>query len=164
MTDHNLAHLKIKQNTRSWPVREVTFIKLRKIDHDELEKDISTSALITDPASTVETLADQYQETLQLLLAKHAPLTTKTIRVRPTVPSFKNKSEKSDYFHAKILDCAQESRALFRLMDGLIGRGHGPTLPAMDTVKDTVDSFSDLFSSKIQKIRDELDIILLLAQ
>ena len=30
---------------------------------------------------------------------------------------------------------------------------------AMDTVNDTVDSFSDFFSSKIQKIRAELDTL-----
>ena len=68
-------------------------------------------------------------------------------------------SAKSEYYYAHILDCGRDNRALFPLMDGLLGRGHGSIIPVMETLKDTVDSFSEFFSSKIQKIRNELDAI-----
>ena len=45
-----------------------------------------SSALVTNSSSEIEAMAEQYQDTLSNLLDQHAPLTTKTIKVRNMVP------------------------------------------------------------------------------
>ena len=42
-------------------------------------------------------------------------------------------------------------------MDSLLGRGSISSLPSMSSVKEIVDSFSTFFTTKVQKIRDDLD-------
>ena len=45
-----------------------------------------SSALVTNSSSEIEAMAEQYQDTLSNLVDQHAPLTTKTIKVRNMVP------------------------------------------------------------------------------
>ena len=50
-----------------------------------MEEDI-TSTLIVDTAADTEAVANQYHTTLSQILDKHAPLITRTFKVRPNVP------------------------------------------------------------------------------
>ena len=141
----------------------------------------------------MDRLADDYQKTLCHLLDKHAPLQTKTIMIRPSVPwfsediaqakgvrrqyermwrrtrlqpdldIFKEKrkavchlldSSKSNYHHQKSTECGQDGRSLYKVMDGLLGRSQKSSLPA---AKNTADLFCEYFSTKIEKIRKDLD-------
>ena len=87
MSDHNWVHLTIDQSKALWPVKEVSFRRLSRINHDCMEEDIiSDSTLSVDTAADTEALANQYHNTLSQILDKHAPLITRTFKVRPNVP------------------------------------------------------------------------------
>ena len=59
--------------------------RLSRINHDCMEEDI-TSTLSVDTAADTEAVANQYHTTLSQILDKHAPLITRTFKVRPNVP------------------------------------------------------------------------------
>ena len=84
-------------------------------------------------------------------------------RLQPDLDIFKEKrkavchlldSSKSNYYHQKITECGQDGRSLYKVMDGLLGRSQKSSLPA---AKNTADSFCEYFSTKIEKIRKDLD-------
>ena len=155
-----------------------------------------SSTLVTNSSSEIEAMAEQYQVILSNLLDQHAPLTTKTIKVRNMVPWYNDEikhakrtrrqlqrrwrltklpcdhdrfkkqrklasqtlqSVKSNYYHTKIPECGRDSKSLYRVMNSLLGRGSIFSLPSMSSVKEIVDSFSTFFTTKVQKIRDDLD-------
>ena len=51
-----------------------------------MENNIASSALVVAPADNINDLAEQYHDSLFGILDQHAPLITKTIRVRPNTP------------------------------------------------------------------------------
>ena len=59
---------------------------MKRIDHDTFQRDILSSSLVLDSDNDCNILADMYHNTLSRLLNKHAPLISKTVRVRPRVP------------------------------------------------------------------------------
>lgn len=86
ISDHNIVSCSFQMRKPSYPRRDVTYRKMRSIDHESFRADLHDSVLLTDPADTVETLAEQYDETLGALLDKHAPLKKKTLTIRPRSP------------------------------------------------------------------------------
>ena len=193
MSDHNWVHSTISHEKPAWPVKELSFRKLRNINHDKFEADIMSSALVTNSSSEIEAMAEQYQDTLSNLLDQHAPLTTKIIKVRNMVPWYNDEikqakrtrrqlesltkfpcdhdrfkkqrkivsqtlqSVKSNYYHTKITECGRDSKSLYSVMNSVLDRGSISSLPSICSVKEIVDSFSTFFTTKVQKIRDDLN-------
>ena len=85
-SDHNAVHCKLKLMKPSHPKNQVTYRKLKMIDHAHFTRDIRESNLITNPKSDLSGLIDQYNETLRTILEKHAPLKSKTVTLRPSNP------------------------------------------------------------------------------
>ena len=88
MSDHKWIHVTINQKKKSWPVKVISYRKLKNIDHEEMENNIASSPLVVEPADNIHALAEQYHDTLSSILDQHAPLITQTIRVRPNTPWF----------------------------------------------------------------------------
>ena len=65
-----------------------SYRKLKNIDHKQKENNIASSALFVETADNIHALAEQYHDTLSSILDQHAPLITKTIRVRENTPWF----------------------------------------------------------------------------
>ena len=63
-------------------------IKNYAIDKVMLRVDIEASPLCLNPATSAANLLEQYDTTLSVLLDKHAPVQTRTIKVRPKFPLF----------------------------------------------------------------------------
>ena len=66
--------------------QKLTFRKLRQINVNQFQRDIKSSSLITRPASDLEPPVEQYNNVLKELLDKHAPLTQRSITLRPYTP------------------------------------------------------------------------------
>ena len=69
-------------------VKHISFRKLKTLDLNALKDDIARSALSHD--ADPEKLADLYNNTLHLLLDRHAPMTSKRVLFRPNVPWVNN--------------------------------------------------------------------------
>ena len=66
----------------------ITYQKFKNINHQTLNKDILNSSLCMEPATSAESLADQYNRVLHQLVDKHAPEQTNLVAMRPHgVPS-----------------------------------------------------------------------------
>ena len=72
--------------------RLVTYRKYRSIDMESFKNDLVTSSLCQPPLTTetpvygVDKLAKDYNSTLRMLIDCHAPLKSKTVKARPSVP------------------------------------------------------------------------------
>ena len=55
-----------------------------------MHQDIISSPLVLHPADNADDLTEQYNKTLSIILDKHAPILSKTVRVRPAVPWYGN--------------------------------------------------------------------------
>ena len=70
----------------------VTYGKYRSIDMESFKNDLVTSSLCQPPLTTetpvygVDKLAKDYNSTLRMLINCHAPLKSKTVKARPSVP------------------------------------------------------------------------------
>ena len=69
----------------------VTYRKYRSIDTESFKNDLVTSLcqppLTTEtPVYGVDKLANDYNSTLRMLIDCHAPLKSKTVKARPSVP------------------------------------------------------------------------------
>ncbi|KAK7113027.1 hypothetical protein V1264_012392 [Littorina saxatilis] len=63
---------------------------------------------------------------------------------------------KEDYWSSKI-ESSASTKGLFSTSNRLLGKSKDSTLPTDIPTEDLSDAFSDFFSSKVQKIREELD-------
>lgn len=71
---------------RPCPVRvEKTYRKLRSVDMEAFRSDLS-SKLFLSPADSVVELCDQYHSLLSQLVEAYAPLRTRVLTSRPSVP------------------------------------------------------------------------------
>ena len=68
--------------------KELVFRKTRAIDITSFCHDIRNSTLISSPALSADSLANQYNSVLSGLLDKHAPLCSRIVTVRPRTPWF----------------------------------------------------------------------------
>ena len=70
--------------------KKFTFRPINKININTLHDDIANSDILIKPKSTLCELINQYNETLNKLLDKHASKQTKSVQVRPPSPWMSN--------------------------------------------------------------------------
>ena len=75
-------------------VSEVHYRKFRQIDIKHFKEDICASELRNTTRSNVDEMADCYNKTLRSTLDKHAPIKSKFLITRQTVPWFNDKLKK----------------------------------------------------------------------
>lgn len=90
---------------RPEPVKmKITFRKLHDIDLNSFRSDILNSTLHTSSINDIDSLVDSYNNVLNDLKEKHAPLITRTVRCRPNAP----------WYTDSLRDMKRESRRLER--------------------------------------------------
>ena len=62
------------------------------------------------------------------------------------------KRAKSDYYKAKIEDCAKDQKALFKFTNGLMHRTREAALPVFEDPSVLADDFATFFTEKIERI------------
>ena len=67
------------------------------------------------------------------------------------------KRTKEEFFKNKVLECSGDRKALYRLVDVLIGKSDPPIIPKHSSELDVATEFGDYFSTKVSKIRISLD-------
>ena len=75
-------------------VSEVHYRELKQIDLEVFKADISASELCNTTWSSVDEMAQCYDDTLRSILDKHAPMKSKVTTVRPIVPWFNDTLQK----------------------------------------------------------------------
>ena len=88
LSDHRFVECLLDFPRPNISVREVHFRKLKQIDLEKFEADISASDLCNATWSRINEMAKFYDDTLRSFLNKHARLRSKVKAVRPTVPWF----------------------------------------------------------------------------
>ena len=86
VSDHRLVTCLLRARSPSWPVSTVQVRSLKSINVESFMADIQDLPLIQSPADSLEGLVQQYDHGLRSVLDKHAPLRSKTVILRPTVP------------------------------------------------------------------------------
>jgi hypothetical protein len=71
--------------------------------------------------------------------------------------SFLLKKSKRVFYSEKIADCGNDARALYLVVNNLMGKSDVPLLPMQRADKCVAEEFNDYFSSKISSIRSFLD-------
>ena len=107
ISDHNAIHIALKA-TKPHPSRkQITFRNLRSIDTKQLSHDIESSKLVNSHTEgmDVDEIVSLYNNVLQELLDKHAPVQTRTIAERLVQPWMNNNITKAkrDRHKAEIL-------------------------------------------------------------
>ena len=87
LTDHGTVHCGLHL-PKPQPLRHSVQYRNYAIDKVMLRVDIEASTLCLNPATSAASLLEQYDTTLSALLDKHAPVQTRTIKVRPKFPWF----------------------------------------------------------------------------
>jgi hypothetical protein len=64
---------------------------------------------------------------------------------------------KTAFYTEKVDGCGNDQKALFRIIDEILGRKKERSLPPNSSLKDVLDRFSTFFHSKISNIRRNLD-------
>jgi hypothetical protein len=64
---------------------------------------------------------------------------------------------KTDHFNSKIDDCGTDQRALFKIVNQLLGKKSDLKLPTYDSLEYLLEKFSDFFMSKISTIRQTFE-------
>ena len=83
------VHCQLRVEKPSFKRTTISYRKVKSIDIDALKEDLLKSDLCNDLLSLdLDVLVARYNDTLLCTLNKHAPLLTKSITKRPTVPWF----------------------------------------------------------------------------
>ena len=88
LSDHGTVLFSLKSIKPSLLEKTISYRKLKSIDLISLQSDLAATDLCRNPPEVLEDLARSYNSTLKVVLDKHAPLITRTIKVRPSVPWF----------------------------------------------------------------------------
>ncbi len=86
------------------PPTTITYRQFQKINMSKLKDDLSKSDLIIKPESSLDSLFDQYQSTLNDLLDLHAPIKTKKLTHQPV-----------KWFTPEVRDAKRQKRRLERI-------------------------------------------------
>jgi hypothetical protein len=94
LSDHGAVLCYLASPKPPITVKEVKYRKIKSIDITAFFRDVAETSFCVDLSPGVESLrphelddlADNYNVTLSQLIELHAPLETKTIVSRPTVP------------------------------------------------------------------------------
>ena len=82
-SDHHWIHFQLPIQKPAPQKKEILYRNLKKIDKNELCKDIEKSDLFSNPANNVSDAVNQYNDTLKKIFDKHAPLKSKVVTIRP---------------------------------------------------------------------------------
>ena len=85
-SDHHWIHFQLAIKKPLPEKKQISYRRLKNIDKNEFRKDIENSEMYKNPADNISDAFKQYNETLQNIFDKHAPLKSKVITVRPNVP------------------------------------------------------------------------------
>jgi hypothetical protein len=168
----------------------------KAIDLAELQLEIENSDLIKEPAKTLDSKVNQYNNILTSIIDKLAPQKSRRVTVRPVTPWYndtihaakierrkcearwrrsgltihfdlfkmaRNKvtalitEAKTSYYSDKVQECDTDQKALFRVVDEILGRNNRQALPPHTSLKEILDRFSQFFQTKINTIRRNLD-------
>ena len=88
LSDHGTVLFSLKSIKPSLLEKTISYRKLKSIDLNSLQSDLAATDLCRNPPEVLEDLARSYNSTLKVVLDKHAPLITRSIKVRPRVPWF----------------------------------------------------------------------------
>ena len=196
ISDHNMIHLTANLVKPPLPRERRIYRSYKSIDPNELQLEIETSTLISQPKDDLNELVEQYNETLSALIDKHAPLKEGIVTIRPVTPWYNEaihaakavrrkceaiwrktrltihrdiftaarnkvstliKKAKIMYFTEKIEECNGDQKALFGVVNEILGRKKEQSLPPHENLKDVLDKFSVFFHTKINTIRQNLD-------
>ena len=97
ISDHASVYCTFLPDKPSLTTKNVAYRKLKSVDLESLKRDLSISLLCSDPLNLrvhchtedrcdLDALVRRYNTTLSKVIDYHAPLKTKTAKVRPTVP------------------------------------------------------------------------------
>ena len=86
ISDHSPISFNINLSKPLAERKVISFRKVNNIDEKIFQQDIMSSVLYSHPATDIDNLVKQYDNTLRSIFDKHAPLTTKEIRDRPNTP------------------------------------------------------------------------------
>ena len=87
ISDHNPVTFNLDTNKPAFPRKEITYRKMRNFDLEDFQNDLTTSLAEFNPMhNSVSEAVDKYNHSLESCLDRHAPLTTRTITVRPQPP------------------------------------------------------------------------------
>lgn len=67
------------------------------------------------------------------------------------------RTAKISYYSSCISECGKDQRALFKVVNRMLGRQRGLTLPSHESLNAILNQFGAYFQDKIVKIRTELD-------
>ena len=85
-SDHNTIHISLRAGQVHPPMKRTSFRKIKSISSHDFSEDIQSSTLTRPLPSNVDDAVRLYNNVLQELLDKHAPLKTQTIAQRPQQP------------------------------------------------------------------------------
>ena len=88
LSDHGKVLFSLMSIKPSLLEKTISYRKLKSIDLNSLQSDLAATDLCRNPPEVLEDLARSYNSTLKVVLDKHAPLITRSIKVRPRVPWF----------------------------------------------------------------------------
>jgi hypothetical protein len=64
---------------------------------------------------------------------------------------------KTAFFSEKVVACGDDQKAMFKVVDEILGRQQKQSLPPLLSLKDTLETFSNFFHTKIITLRRNLD-------
>ena len=88
LSDHGTVLFSLKSTKPSLLEKTISYRKLKSIDLNSFQSDLAATDLCRNPPEALEDLAKYYNGTLKVVLDKHAPLITRSIKERPRVPWF----------------------------------------------------------------------------
>ncbi len=94
LSDHFFVECSLDIPRPNMSVSEVHYRKFKQIDTKHFKEDICVSELCNTTWSNVDEMADCYNKTLRSILDKHAPIKSKFLIARQTVPWFNDKLKK----------------------------------------------------------------------
>ncbi len=101
MSDHATLTIRLTVDKPSPGERQISYRRLKNIDHQKFCGEMRASPLTTNPEPDVADLAAQYHRVMSELLDKHAPIITKSVTSRPSTPWYTTdiKAEKRQCQH-----------------------------------------------------------------
>jgi hypothetical protein len=92
ISDHFAVKFNLSLKKTPFPRKTLVFRSLKSVNVDHFRDDLRTSALLSQAGvlNNVTVITDQYNEVLETLLDKHAPIKKRTITLRPAAPWYNN--------------------------------------------------------------------------
>ena len=174
LTDHHLIVCKLVSN-KPRPIRnEIIYRNISAIDMQNFARDLLDAPLVTTPACDIETLCDQYNSQLLVLIIfteNEEKCPTSWMQMAPHATSgtpsnvhlhetFKQSisSAKSDYCCANIESSSGNTKEMYHITNNLMGHTRQTVLPKCDGgPSELAESFVTFFIAKIVDICSRLN-------